>query len=171
MQQPNKRYGPGELVNNYQIFDRIDYLGYQKRFRKDSELHTYLSMPSVNGEGLQNASLTPVREVRVDANDSCIQNGTYCLKDHIFRGGHGDVYRAHWLLDDGKVDESTSYVLKRMNVHDRPDIEKCALREIFFGMSLKHLPLVSRFVTYFTQESDYWLVFKDEGVSLQKVRN
>jgi hypothetical protein len=56
-----------------------------------------------------------------------------------------------------------------MHIIDKPNIELCAKREIYFGKLLVNSTYVARFVTHFTTTTDYWLVFKDEGVSLQQV--
>jgi hypothetical protein len=63
-----------------------------------------------------------------------------------------------------------SYVLKRMRTFDRPDILRCAEREVYFGLLLKHITHFPRFVTHFVTVTDYWLVYRDEGISLQQVR-
>jgi hypothetical protein len=67
------------------------------------------------------------------------------------------------------IDSSVSYILKRMHIIDRPNIEFCAKREIYFGEHLANATFVARYVDHFTTTTDYWLVFRDEGVSLQQV--
>ena len=118
--------------------------------------------------------LTLLNDIRVKANASCRRHGTdgeYCVDHKIFKGGHGEIWRAYKLSADGMVEKQTSYVLKRMRVADRPDILRCALREIHFGTTLKGVRGVARYVSFFKSEDgdDYWLVFKDEGISLQKL--
>ena len=77
------------------------------------------------------------------------------------------MWRAHPI--EGKIiDEKTTYILKRMRVSD-PAILRCCLREIYFGKLLKNRPIFTHLVTYFVQNDDYWLVFKDEGVSLRSM--
>ncbi len=100
--------------------------------------------------------------------ESCIQNGTFCLRSHIFRGGHGDVFRAFKLMADDLMDKTHTWILKRMHVLHNPAIELCALREIYFGSLLVNKPFVARYVSHFITPTDYWLVFHDEGVSLQQ---
>ena len=99
---------------------------------------------------------------------SCIRNGTFCLNSHIFRGGHGDIYRARQIRG-GHEDTSSSFILKRMHILDRPNIELCAKREIYFGESLLDTHHTARYLSYFKTTTDYWLVFRDEGMSLQQV--
>lgn len=101
--------------------------------------------------------------------NSCIRNGTFCLNSHLFRGGHGDVFKAYRLLADDSIDFNTSLILKRMSFHNRPFIELCAKREIYFGEILRQESFVARYITHFKTPSEYWLVFKDEGISLQQV--
>ena len=90
---------------------------------------------------------------------SCLEAG-FCLEEHIFKGGHGEVWRAF------KPNQpNQSYILKRMHVRNKPDILRCALREIFFGTQLREeLPdNVAKYETYFILNDDYWLVYIDEG--------
>ena len=119
--------------------------------------------------------LTLLNDIRVKANASCRRghgtDGEYCVDHKIFKGGHGEIWRAYKLSADGLVEKQTPYVLKRMRVADRPDILRCALREIHFGTTLKGVRGVARYVSFFKSDDgdDYWLVFKDEGISLQKL--
>ena len=69
--------------------------------------------------------------------------------------------RAHRVGADGKVEQHTSFVLKRMHVAGRPDILRCALREVYFGELLQGVRGVARYVSYFSDDDDYWLVFRD----------
>ena len=92
----------------------------------------------------------------------CVGND-FCLNENIFRGGHGDVWTGF------KVSNGVSYILKRMNVKGRPDILRCAHREIYFGSQLRSVyRQVTRFEDYFIVDDDYWLVFVDEGISIQQ---
>jgi serine/threonine protein kinase len=56
-----------------------------------------------------------------------------------------------------------------MHVKDRLDIRKCAEREIYFGTLLQGNSLFSRFESYFSTDDDFWLVFRDEGISLNNL--
>ena len=102
-------------------------------------------------------------------NTTCQLNGTFCIDQLIFHGGHGDVYRANRIDYDGNIEFNTSYILKRMYIKDRPAIERCALREIYFGELLKGQARIARYERYFQDNDNYWLVFLDEGVSLQSL--
>jgi serine/threonine protein phosphatase PrpC/serine/threonine protein kinase len=102
------------------------------------------------------------------SNSTCIRNGTYCIEQLIFHGGHGDVYRANKIKDD-IIEFNRSYILKRMYIRNRPAILKCAKREIFFGEFLRGQERIARYERYFQDNENYWLVFADEGVSLQSL--
>ena len=68
------------------------------------------------------------------------------------------------------TDESrTAFILKRMSIKGKSHIEQCAYREIYFGELLQGSAFVARFVTHFTAPDEIWLVFLDEGMSLQQV--
>lgn len=93
----------------------------------------------------------------------------FAIDQNIFKGGHGEIWRGRKITKDGIIDKTTSYILKRMHIYNRPDILRCALREIYFGRRLRGVHEVARYVTNFVIVNDYWLVFRDEGVSLQKL--
>ena len=159
-------YDHGDTIGEYKLEQRLDYLG----------IAGYLTNPHFKGTNLMIAPheytsgtassiveqstlfgyLTLLNEIRLDVNASCIRNGTFCLDQHIFRGGHGEVWRARKISPDGVIDRNSSFILKRMHVKDRPDILRCALREIYFGSKLSGVRSVARFVSYFNTESDYW---------------
>jgi serine/threonine protein phosphatase PrpC/serine/threonine protein kinase len=91
------------------------------------------------------------------------------MKDNIFHGGHGDVWRAYKLASDGFINHSTTYILKRMNV-SRPDIAGCVARELYFGKFFADVDApVTQLIKHFRDETNYWLIFRDEGISLQKL--
>jgi len=91
----------------------------------------------------------------------------YYLKDKLFLGGHGEIWRAKVAAvipstSTSSIANSSSsssspdtdyseshYILKRMYVKNKPHILRCALREIFFGTRLRSDKLVARFVTHF----------------------
>eukprot|EP01039_Chlorochromonas_danica_P001208 gene1208-1318_t len=62
---------------------------------------------------------------------------------------------------------TNTFILKRMKTKHRPDIKRCALREIYFGQLLRGQSNYPQFITHFIKDEDYWLVFKDEGTCLQ----
>ena len=79
---------------------------------------------------------------------SCIRNGTFCLHEHIFKGGHGDIFRSYkYQQDKQTINKDISYVLKRMNIANKPHIIRCAEREIYFGLLLQGQPHMPRLVT------------------------
>lgn len=156
----------GDVIGEYKLEQRLDYLGTSGSFFDTNfkgrnlliapgkyELGT--SAPGM-GQSTSFGYLTLLNEIRLDVNASCIRNGTYCLDQHIFRGGHGEIWRARRISKDGVIDNNSSFILKRMHVKDKPDILRCALREIHFGRKLSGVISVARFVSYFNTESDYW---------------
>lgn len=66
----------------------------------------------------------------IAAGPESVVNGTYCLGGLHGKGSHGEVWRARRIAADGSIDESASYVLKRMRVSEHPEILHCALREV-----------------------------------------
>ena len=159
-------YDHGDTIGEYKLEQRLNYLGIagssaHRDFKGTNLMIAPLEYASGTTASIVEQStlfgyLTLLNEIRLDVNASCIRNGTYCLDQHIFRGGHGEVWRARKISPDGVVDRNSSFILKRMHVKDRPDILRCALREIHFGSKLSGVSSVARFVTYFNTESDYW---------------
>ena len=89
---------------------------------------------------------------------SCIRNGTFCLHEHIFKGGHGDIFRSYkYQQDKQTINKDISYVLKRMNIVNKPHIIRCAEREIYFGLLLQGQPHMPRLVT--TVKSASYLLY------------
>lgn len=156
----------GDVVGGYRLEQRLDYLGSTtNRFHSDLRGQKLLIAPDgrisdpTGFESQQSTAfgyLTLAGEIRMNINASCIRNGTYCLDQHIFRGGHGEVWRARRVMPGGLVDQNHSFILKRMHIKGRPDILKCALREIFFGVKFNAVSNVARYVTYFNTDDDYW---------------
>ena len=159
-------YDHGDTIGEYKLEQRLNYLGIagssaHRDFKGTNLMIAPLEYASGTTASIVEQStlfgyLTLLNEIRLDVNASCIRNGTYCLDQHIFRGGHGEVWRARKISPDGVVDRNSSFILKRMHVKDRPDILRCALREIHFGSKLSGVSSVARFVSYFNTESDYW---------------
>lgn len=108
-----------------------------------------------------------LKEVKMNLKYNQCLNDDYCIDDLIFHGGHGDVYRASHVKDNVILD--SSYILKRMRIKDKPNILRCALREIYYGNLLKNSTNVAYFYKYFIIDDDYWLVFKNEGTSLESM--
>jgi hypothetical protein len=151
----------GDVVGEYKLEQRLDYLGSETEWFHDNHPGQKLLVAPDNRspEIVQSSTfgyLTVEKEIRMNVNASCIRNGTYCLDQHIFRGGHGEIWRARQILPGGIVDQKSSFILKRMHVKDRPDILKCARREIFFGEKLRGVVNVARFITFFHTDDDYW---------------
>ena len=93
----------------------------------------------------------------------------YNLHEHYEQGACGEVWRATSRLDGSK------FILKRIFSGKGPSVRLSGLREAHFGVLLKGLPNVARFVEYFTVQQiksdidELWLVFLDEGISLKKI--
>lgn len=143
---------PGDTVGSYSLVEKINLLGLEEMYEVQYHWQTANRLQSLRGP--PNDSLI----VQADR-DPCTEE--FCIRDNIFHGGHGDVWRAR---RPNNPDES--YILKRMRTKNRPDILHCAQREIHFGQFLHNNPRYPRLVTYFIENDDYWLVFEDEGVSL-----
>jgi hypothetical protein len=174
----------GDVVNNkFKLFEKLQYEpGSEKKgFHYYSDIlwgvydddNRYL--PTTSDEQLSDGStdedtsstyLSTLNEIKINKNNSCIRNGSYCLDETIFFGGHGDIWKAH-MIHNGIVSQNESFILKRMSIVKRPDILRCALREIYFGRMLFGRRSVARFVAYFVTRTDYWLVYRYEGMSLQ----
>lgn len=117
------------------------------------------------GKGLQK-----LEKIKALFNSSRVGNGSYYTKDNIFHGGHGDVWRAFKLSSDGFVNHSITYILKRMNYKNNPSILDCVAREIYFGSYLMPFDMyVTKLLTHIIDEANYWLVFRDEGMSLHQL--
>lgn len=207
-----KAYRRGDIVDRFQLKERLDSLGSTKLYVKEDYKITstldnklYLTHPSYHklyviddrskGVAYKAAAVEHIDLLTgptgmctnnndVDLNghssdhelvvkdDSIISgvlmvnqtrdNNTtrqYYLKDKLFLGGHGEIWRAKVAAVIPSTSSSSSspdtdyseshYILKRMYVKNKPHILRCALREIFFGTRLRSDKLVARFVTHF----------------------
>ena len=180
-----KRKNPGEIIGDFVLIQRLDLLGVKKEYSheyyvpapnglllpaKNDLSASNLSRRSDIGIDSSSGTLTVAQNIRLGNGQSTfIRNGSYYLESNIFNGGHGEIWRAHLVDKDGILELNSSFVLKRMHVKDKPNILRCALREIFFGEITKGFAKVARYISNFQTEEDYWLVFRDEGVSLQNL--
>ena len=156
----------GDIIGEYKLEHRLDYLGTTSDwFHEEHHGQKLLLAPETRsqeavtfqtGQWTTFGYVTVAKEFRVNVSSSCIRNGTYCLDQHIFRGGHGEVWRARQILRNGVIDFNNSFILKRMHVKNRPDILRCALREIFFGQKFQGIENVARYISHFNTEDDYW---------------
>eukprot|EP00949_MAST-11_sp_MAST-11-sp1_P001133 g1133.t1 len=79
-------------------------------------------------------------------------------------GACGEVWRATSRIDGER------YILKRIFTNRGESVRLSGLREAHFGMVTKDLDNVARFIEYFILGTDeLWLVFKDEGLSLNRI--
>jgi serine/threonine protein kinase len=156
---------PGQVVEGYILEEFISQIGTENI--QKSIYWTSLLSNSEQVIGKQ-ADMDEAEAVstnyKVPEAEECFDG--YCKDEYIFHGGHGDVWKAKRIDDHGNIIRDESYVLKRMLIHHE-NIKLCALREIYFGQHLQHHEAFPRFVTYFTTPLEYWLVFRDEGSSLQ----
>eukprot|EP01031_Cornospumella_fuschlensis_P030402 gene30402-36731_t len=156
-------YRPGDRVQSYELIERSNSLGQKSVYELNYHwtcAEYALMLPSSQASSQDNIESVTL----TDSTSECI--GQFCMDNNIFHGGHGDVWRAH-KVEDGERIEGMQYILKRMRVHMRPHIKMCAEREIYFGNLLRKFSAYPRFITFFIHNEDYWLVFKDEGTSLQ----
>ena len=86
----------------------------------------------------------------------------YLLHRRVQRGSHGEVWRAV-RSDDGR---SVPLIVKRMLPGEGL---LSGLRERHFGSSLRGLSGVARFIEGFESDGSFWLVFRDEGLSLHSL--
>lgn len=162
-------FGISPLNNNQ--FITSYYLNYNKNNEIIENNEMIRNENGENGENNENNDnkITKLNEIHVNLKDYSIKNKNYYLNKKIFLGGHGEIWLAKKILLNGNIEENTSYVLKRMYLKDRPLIFYCALREIYFGELLNLNKRIAKFITHFKLNDDYWLVFNDEGVSLQSI--
>jgi hypothetical protein len=172
-------HSPGDIVGKFELRERLDILGVEKTYMRDYE--SSLEMlddaddtrrcigTGSDVEEEHHHDLCKVKEMRVNESDNDVKNGQFYLNRKIFFGGHGEIWLGRKVLENGNVDLENSFVLKRMHIKDRPDILRCALREIYFGEHFRDNLRVAKYLTHFRIEDDYWLVFQDEGVSLQSL--
>lgn len=167
----------GEIIGEYKLIQHLDVLGVQRQYSHDYYLNKiyklapplYSPPTLTTKDNSEKTQITVVDDVYLDETSKNIRNGSFYLNMNIFNGGHGEIWRANRISKDGLLDRNISYVLKRMHIKGKPQILRCALREIYYGEMFRGYPRIARYVTYFTTEEDYWLVFKDEGVSLQQL--
>jgi len=156
----------GDTVGgNFLLQSRIDYLGAVDEVDKSSsgnDIDNFL-----RGKKPYSFAGRAVEGVRYISRNKSIGNHSFLLNEHIFRGGHGEIWKAQRVINGSMIDHNASYILKRMNTKDNPHIYFCALREIYFGKLTRGMPRVARFLKHFVIGDDYWLVFRDEGISLQ----
>jgi serine/threonine protein kinase len=181
-----KRHEQGDIIGDFKLLHHIDYLGltiYHDNDVYNEPLSSSSSslLPTIqrnndadddidndDDNDMPNGLLTIIKETNIRNNQFC-RRGDFCLNKNIFLGGHGEIWRANRVDSSEYLDLNTSYILKRMHIRNRHDIKKCAEREIYFGSILKGDVLFSRFETFFFDEDDYWLVFRDEGISLNNL--
>ena len=165
-------------MGEFKLAQHLDYLGLTRLHASDDhipslhypELELKLNSPPLLPGSAERESVSyALQEKGFLEDDPTCRRGDFCLHRNIFLGGHGEIWRAHRILSQDARDMNVSYILKRMHIRDRYDIKKCAEREIYFGKYLQGNILFSRFEAYFGDENDYWLVFRDEGISLNNL--
>jgi len=127
---------------------------------------------------LYSESCSIANEAIVKSNGEALgsESSQYATNEKIGRGHEGEVWRAR-RIDDNKNnnDNDDNYVIKRL-FPGRGAI-RSGWREIHFGLEFRNISGITRFIEYFTRtsssstenENELWLVFKDEGVSLQSL--
>jgi hypothetical protein len=171
------KFRNGDVVNDFKLVEKVETLGLSKIYHSDdSWSNTMLSTAKYENISALSYTQPPPDEdvsnkftvIKIQSSpqqhrSSCLLNQSFCLEENIFHGGHGEIWRAHKLNRQGHVNLDSTFILKRMHVKGRDDILYCAKREIYFGRLLSDRQYFARFITYFTTEEDYWLVFHDEG--------
>ena len=165
------RFQVGDVVDDFKLVQKLETLGLNKIYHSDvswdiSNLYLAPNLSAVyqsNNDSSQNIIDNSLVKSSNQHRSKCFENQSFCLDENIFHGGHGEIWRAHKVNRVGIVNLDSTYILKRMHVRDRNDILHCAKREIYFGNLLADRSSFARFITYFTTEDDYWLVFHDEG--------
>ena len=128
----------GDQVYDFKLHSKISDLGYMyyHRFEEQYMQHqlsngaddltvveSIAPMTSVNyalnADTIESSSDLPILHHAYGASDSYYHS--YYLKDNIFHGGHGEIWRAY-KITTGFVDQSVTYILKRMSGYLRPDI-------------------------------------------------
>jgi len=103
----------------------------------------------------------------VGLKERTVLQDVYDLRELFAGGSCGEVWLAY------TVDRNQRYVLKRVFSERGERFVQAGMREVYFGMLLKHEPRVSRFIEAFnrtepeTERKELWLVFEDEGRSLK----
>ncbi|RYH06325.1 hypothetical protein EON65_43020, partial [archaeon] len=108
-------------MHSYELIERFNSLGqksvYELNYHWTSAKYTLLLPSKPNGQD-NDESIVPT-----ETSKDCI--GDFCMDNNIFHGGHGDVWRAHKVIDGERI-EDMQYILKRMRVYMRPHIKMCA---------------------------------------------
>jgi hypothetical protein len=88
----------------------------------------------------------------------------YELGGRVGRGHFGEIWTAT------KTDSPELYVLKRFFTEQGEEVKRSGLREIHFGLKLlpHSLHYFTRYVEYFEEGEELWLVFRYEGISLHQ---
>lgn len=161
---PVSAVNSGDVLHGYILDVKLNNLGIKAKHIEDYEkFEKFLTLPHINSSKSDESEsvhrIQIVSEIRMKNNSECLRNGTFCLNEHIFRGGHGEVWRAHKVSADGVIFRTQSFILKRMHIKGNDYISKCALREIFYGEATKKIGLdnfVARYETFFKTDEDYW---------------
>lgn len=167
----------GETVGNFKLIQKLEVLGVPRYYYREDNWGYDEERPHLLSYSKTSPDYTTAQEYLPSVQQEylqyrkgyCIRSGSFCLDENIFHGGHGDIWRAHKVDENDFLNDKELFVLKRMRVKNRPDILRCAEREIYFGELLKNDPLTVRYDSHFRYEDDYWLVFRYEGVSLQAI--
>lgn len=164
-------YSAGQNVQGYSLDEFIDIVGYSTKEKYWNNFPA-VSNALLSQSGDDNRGLSKVKRQAPIPSDCLVDSSSICLDEYIFKGGHGDVWRAHRIMDKTSVNgtndgDTDQLILKRMKTKNNPYILRCALREIYFGKLLQGKDSFPLFITHFLQDGDYWLVFRDEGSSLQ----
>ncbi|KAG5187660.1 hypothetical protein JKP88DRAFT_306842 [Tribonema minus] len=162
---------PGQIVGPYLLSHLVDVLG--RKSVHPNMCHAFhppeLVAPDHRLESTGALSLLDDRRDR--------REDFYRLGGRFAGGSHGEVWRAQ-RIDPYTGTFEPGFVLKRMLLEKGAGVHAAALREVHFGELLRDLNQqrhFARYVEHFYRygagingQDELWLVFHDEGASLQK---
>lgn len=98
-----------------------------------------------------------------------LSRATYRLRRRVYGKSFGDVWRAVRADDPHGVPLIVKRLVLAESSGERTQVCLAGLREAHFGAALRGLPGLARFLDAFEAEGSLWLVFRDEGVSLEQL--
>ena len=98
-----------------------------------------------------------------------LSRATYRLRRRVYGKSYGDVWRAVRADDPLGVPLIVKRLVLAESSGERTQVCLAGLREAHFGAALRGLAGLARFLDAFEAEGSLWLVFRDEGVSLEQL--
>jgi hypothetical protein len=168
--KPHKK---GDVVGEFTLENKLDFLGVTRYYSvddifADSPSISFENSPYILEDNIHNR-IALLENVHINTSSEYVKEGLFYLNEKIFLGGHGELWRARRLIDHNQLNMEEFYILKRMYAKDRAHMLRCAHREVYFGKLLNNTSYFTKLITNFQIGDDYWLVFRDEGISLQQL--